>query len=241
MGADMNRLKNATYPGRGIVIGQTPNGTSMVQIYWIMGRSASSRNRVFVRDGDAVKTDAIDKSQAIDPLTAYYPIEVWGDAHIVTNGDQTDTIAHALQNAGSFESALRTRTYEPDAPNFTPRISGLVDLGDSHAYRLAILKTIVGDARYCSRQFFDYETAIPGMGHCITTYMDDGTPLPSFEGEPFAVNLFNDIQQTADVFWDLLDSDNRVSLLVKFICPTTSDLVIVNKYGKNNGDQSIDI
>ena len=236
MDADRDRLKNATYPGRGIAIGQTPDGAAMVQIYWIMGRSASSRNRVFVRAGDAVKTDAIDKSQAIDPLTAYHPIAVWRDAHVVTNGDQTDTIVHALQNGGSFESALRTRTFEPDAPHFTPRISGLVKWGDAHAYRLAILKTVNGDARYCSRQFFDYETAIPGVGHCITTYVDDGTPLPSFEGEPFAVNLFDDMRQTADVFWDLLNRDNRVSLLVKFIRPDTFDLVIVNKYGENNGD-----
>ncbi len=236
MGAELSRLKNATYPGRGIVIGQTPDGAALVQIYWIMGRSASSRNRVFVREGDAVKIDAIDKSQAIDPLTLYYPIKVWRDAHIVTNGDQTETIVQALQNAGSFESALQTRTFEPDAPNFTPRISGLVKSGDAHAYRLAILKTVNGDARYCSRQFFNCETAIPGTGHCITTYMDDGNPLPSFEGEPFAVVLFDDIHQTADVFWNALNSDNRVSLLVKFIHPKTSDLVIVNKYGENNDD-----
>ena len=229
--ADMERLKNATYPGRGIVIGQTPNTSCMVQIYWIMGRSPSSRNRVFVREGDAVKTDTVDKSHDIDPLTMYYPIRVLGDAHIVTNGDQTDTIVHALQNGGSFESALKKRTYEPDAPNFTPRISGLTDLGDSQAYRLSVLKTVGGDARYCSRQFFNYETAIPGTGHCITTYIDDGNPLPSFQGEPYAVELFDDIQQTADIFWSLLDEDNRVSLLVKYIHPETADLVIVNKYG----------
>ena len=161
---DMNRLKNATYPGRGIVIGQTPDGTCMVQIYWIMGRSPSSRNRVFVREGDAVKTDTVDKSQDVDPLTLYYPIKVLGDAHIVTNGDQTDTIVHTLQNGGSFESALKTRTYEPDAPNFTPRISGLTDLSAPQAYRLSVLKTVGGDARYCSRQFFDYETRDPRHG-----------------------------------------------------------------------------
>ena len=161
---DMNRLKNATYPGRGIVIGQTPDTSCMVQIYWIMGRSPSSRNRVFVREGDAVKTDTVDKSHDIDPLTMYYPIRVLGNAHIVTNGDQTDTIVHTLQNGGSFESALKKRTYEPDAPNFTPRISGLTDMGDAQAYRLSVLKTVGGDARYCSRQFFNYETAIPGTG-----------------------------------------------------------------------------
>ena len=139
---------------------------------------------------------------------------------------------HTLQNGGSFESALKTRTYEPDAPNFTPRISGLTDLGDAQAYRLSVLKTVGGDARYCSRQFFNYETAIPGTGPLYhNIYIDDGNPLPSFQGEPYAVELFDGIQQTADIFWNLLDEDNRVSLLVKFIYPETADLVIVNKYG----------
>ena len=232
MGAGMDRLKSATYPGRGIAIGQTPDGAHMVQVYWIMGRSPSSRNRVFVQEGDAVKTDTVDKSQEVDPLTMYYPVKIEGNAHIVTNGDQTDTIVDALQNGGSFESALRTRTFEPDGPNFTPRISGIIDHGDAQAYRLAVLKTVGGDERYCSRQFFDYESAIPGVGHCMTTYVDDGSPLPSFEGEPFAVELSNGLQETADVFWNLLDEDNRVSMLVKFIGSETSNLVIVNKYGE---------
>lgn len=230
MGAGMDRLKNATYPGRGIVIGQTPDGEHLIQIYWIMGRSPSSRNRVFVREGDFVKTDTVDKSQEKDPLTMYYPVKVHGNIHIVTNGDQTDTIADALREGASFESALMTRTFEPDGPNFTPRISGIIDQDDSQAYRLAILKTVGGDEGYCSRQFFDYETAVSGVGHCITTYVDDGSPLPSFEGEPFAVELFDDIRQTADVFWDLMDVGNRVSMLVKFIGMDKSEVIIVNKY-----------
>ena len=231
MGDGMDRLKSATYPGRGIVIGQTPDEGHLVQIYWIMGRSPTSRNRVFVQEGEFVKTDTVDKSQEVDPLTLYYPAKVHGNTHIVTNGDQTDTIFDALQDGGSFESALGTRTFEPDGPNFTPRISGVVDLADARAYRLAIMKTVGRDERYCSRQFFDYETAVPGVGHCLTTYVDDGSPLPSFEGEPFAVELFDDIQWTADVFWDLMDVDNRVSMLVKFIGVDRSELIIVNKYG----------
>lgn len=230
MGTGMDRLKNATYPGRGIAIGQTPDGAHMVQVYWIMGRSPSSRNRVFVQVDDAVKTDTVDKSQEVDPLTMYYPVKIEGGAHIVTNGDQTDTIADALRSGRSFESALMTRTFEPDGPNFTPRISGVVDCNDSQAYRLAVLKTLDGDERYCSRQFFNYETAIPGVGHCITTYVDDGSPLPSFSGEPFVVELTKDLRENVDIFWDLLDEDNRVSMLVKFIGSETSELVIVNKY-----------
>jgi len=229
MGAGMDRLKNAIYPGRGIVIGQTPDGAHLVQIYWIMGRSPTSRNRVFVQEGNAVKTDTVDKTQEVDPLTMYYPVKIEGSAHIVTNGDQTDTIVDTLQNGGSFESALMTRMFEPDGPNFTPRISGIVDQSDDQAYRLAILKTVDGDERYCSRQFFAYETAIPGAGHCVTTYVDDGSPLPAFEGEPFAVELYDNLQKTADVFWDILDEDNRVSMLVKFIGAGKSKLVIVNK------------
>ena len=231
--AGMARLKEASYPGRGIAIGLTPDEKHLVQVYWIMGRSPSSRNRVFVQVGQDVKTDTVDRTQKVDPLTMYFPTKVHGDVHIVTNGDQTDTIYDAVRAEGSFEQALMTRTFEPDAPNFTPRISGVVDLNDDMAYRLAILKTVGGDERYCSRQFFTYETAVPGLGHCVTTYVDDGSPLPSFEGEPFAVALKNELQQTADAFWDVLDEDNRVSMLVKFIARDTgqSDLVIVNKYG----------
>lgn len=228
----MNRIQTASYPGRGIVIGLSPNEKHFVQVYWIMGRSPSSRNRVFVQEGDFVKTDTVDKTQKVDPLTLYYPVKTLDASHIVTNGDQTDTIYEALQKGGRFDSALMTRTFEPDGPNFTPRISGVVNLADDVAYRLAVLKTVGGDERYCSRQFFTYETAIAGVGHCVTTYVDDGSPLPSFEGEPFAVAVYNDLQETANAYWNALNEDNRVSMLVKFIdCASgTSQLVIVNKY-----------
>jgi len=231
--AGMERLKGSRYPGRGIVIGMTPDEKHLVQIYWIMGRSPSSRNRIFVREGDGVKTDAVDTSQKVDPLTMYYPVRVAEGTHVVSNGDQTDTICEALKRGGTFEAALMTRTFEPDGPNYTPRISGIVDLKNrAHAYQIAILKTVGGDARYCSRQFFNYETAIPGVGHCMTTYIDDDQPLPSFEGEPFCVALGNDLAQTATVFWEMLDEDNRVSLLVKFIDVSSGAwaLTLVNKF-----------
>lgn len=230
--AGLDRLTQAAYPGRGIAIGLTPDGTHWVQVYWIMGRSPSSRNRVFVQDGDSVKTDTVDKTQPVDPLTMYYPVNVTDGAHIVTNGDQTDTIYTALQVGSTFETALMTRTFEPDGPNFTPRISGIVDLDGAIAYCLAVLKTVGGDERYCSRQFFTYEIGVPGVGHCVTTYVDDGSPLPAFEGEPFAVPLLDDLQQTADTYWNALNEDNRVSMLVKFIdCDSgASEMVIVNKY-----------
>ncbi len=228
----MNRIKNASYPGRGIAIGLTPNGEHFAQVYWIMGRSPSSRNRVFVQEETFVKTDTVDKTQEVDPLTMYYPIKSLGTSHIVTNGDQTDTIHDALQNGGTFDSALMARTFEPDGPNFTPRISGVVNLEDDVAYRLAVLKTVGGDERYCSRQFFTYETAIAGVGHCVTTDVDDGSPLPSFEGEPFVVALYDGLQETVDAYWNALNEDNRVSMLVKFIARESgaSELVVVNKY-----------
>ncbi len=232
--AGLERLKNTRYPGRGIVIGQTQDAKHFVQVYWIMGRSATSRNRVFVSEGDWVKTDTVDKSQQVDPLTLYYPVKVWQQAHLVSNGDQTDTIYEALETGGSFESALMGRTFEPDGPNFTPRISGIVNLScKAHAYQLAILKRVGGDARYCCRQFFNFETAISGVGHCVTTYRDDGSPLPSFEGEPFLVALPGDLNEVAHNFWHLLDAENRVSMLAKFIEKASgrSTLLIVNKFG----------
>lgn len=229
----MDRLAKSRYPGRGIVIGQTPDAAHMVQVYWIMGRSPSSRNRIFVADGESVRTDTVDKSQWVDPLTMYYPSRIIRGVHVVTNGDQTETICEAIDRGGSFESALQTRQFEPDAPNFTPRISGVVALDSAHAYQLAILKAMNGDGRHCVRMYFDYEAALPGMGHCLTTYIDDGQPLPSFEGEPFAVRLFDDLEETAHAYWALLNTDNRVSLLVKFIDMQsgTAQIRIVNKFG----------
>lgn len=226
-----NKLKKSRYPGRGIVIGMTPDGRNIVQVYWIMGRSVNSRNRVFEMDGPFMRTKAFDEAKLSDPsLVIYYPIKNTNGFHIVTNGDQTDTIFKYLINESTFEEALKTRRFEPDPPNFTPRISG-VSIMDSMSYKLSVLKTVDNDESLEQKCFFSYSKYIRGIGHCITTYADDGNPLPSFEGEPFKVALFNDIQKNLDEFWGYLDVDNRVSLAVKFISVETGDaeVLIVNK------------
>jgi len=213
-------LKGNRYPGRGIIIGMTPDGTRLVQVYWIMGRSENSRNRIFVLEEDgSVRTEARDPAKLTDPsLIIYYPVRQSAGAHIVTNGDQTDTIANTIANGGTFEDALRTRTFEPDAPNFTPRISGIVQPGDkSAAYKLAILKSNRGNEALTQRHFFTYEQPLAGFGHLIHTYQGDGNPLPSFEGEPKLVPLFDDAEQTLNYYWERLDEENRISLLVKTI------------------------
>ncbi|MFC0213388.1 IMP cyclohydrolase [Paenibacillus chartarius] len=227
-------LKGNSYPGRGIVIGLTPDGTRFVQVYWIMGRSENSRNRIFVEEPNGfLRTEAADPAKLSDPsLIIYYPVRHVGGAHIVTNGDQTDTIYEALQNGGTFESALATRTYEPDGPNFTPRISGIVDLGDKqNAYKLSILKSNDNDESQTKRQYFHYEQAIAGYGHFISTYQGDGNPLPSFDGEPRLAPLFDDAGETARYYWDLLNADNRISLLVKTIRRDNGEavLTVINK------------
>jgi hypothetical protein len=229
---ETNLLRNSAYPGRGIIIGQSPDGQHLVQAYWIMGRSEGSRNRTFVAEGDTVRTRAFDETKLDNPsLVVYHPIRVTARQHIVTNGDQTETIFEALQTGGTFESALKTRTFEPDPPIYTPRISGVIDL-DSRSYKLAVLKTIFLHEAYATRHFFNYETPIPGIGHCITTYKDDGDPPPSFSGEPLTVELFDSLERTADYYWNLLNPDNKVSLLVKFLEPESgnSQIHIVNKF-----------
>lgn len=230
----MDALRNSRYPGRGIVIGQTPDARYFVQVYWIMGRSAGSRNRVFVADGDTVRTRALDESALENPdLVVYRPVRVLNGCHIVSNGDHTDTIFDAIQGSGNFESALNTRTFEPDPPIHTPRIAGLVDLEDRCvAYKLAMLKSVGGSGDTTARHYFNYETGIPGIGHCVTTYRDDGDPPPAFAGEPYAVDLHDRIETTRDHYWDALNRENRVSLLVKFIHAASgkTDLSIVNKH-----------
>jgi IMP cyclohydrolase len=232
--ANMQALARNSYPGRGIVIGLTPDGQRWVQVYWIMGRSENSRNRIFVAEGGTVRTQAWDESRVEDPsLIIYNCIRIAGGAHVVTNGDQTDTICEALEAGGSFEGALATRTFEPDAPNYTPRIAGIVDLADRDtACRLAILKT-VGNVSDCpARHYFTYESGIGGLGHCITTYAGDGSPLPSFDGEPYLLPIENDVAATAALYWRTLDEDNRISLLVKAIEPESgkTELSIINKH-----------
>lgn len=220
------KLEENSYPGRGIILGLTPDEENFIQVYWIMGRSENSRNRVFIREKENVRTEAFDQEKLEDPsLIIYYPIKSINDNHIISNGDQTDTILNFLLNGKNFEEALETRKFEPDAPNYTPRISGLINLDDNkYAYRLSILKTILNNPKYCIRQFYNYETAMPGVGHCITTYFEDGNPVPSYSGEPFIVNTFNDINFTAEYYWDKLNPENKVSLLVKFINRKTKNI-----------------
>ena len=231
---NMDALRASRYPGRGIIIGQTPDARHYVQIYWIMGRSAGSRNRVFIADGHTVRTRALDESALENPaLVVYRPVRALNGCHIVSNGDHTDTIFDAIRHGGTFESALNTRTFEPDPPILTPRIAGLVDLEDRCvAYKLAILKAVGRSGDFAARHYFNYETGIPGVGHCVTTYRDDGDPPPPFSGEPYAVDLHDRIETTRDHYWDALNRENRVSLLVKFIHVTSgkTDLSIVNKY-----------
>jgi hypothetical protein len=234
MDQHIQQLGQNRYPGRGIVIGLTPDETRLVQVYWIMGRSENSRNRVFVGEENGfVRTEARDPAKLTDPsLIIYYPVKQKAQAHIVTNGDQTDTIEEALTRGGTFEEALSTRTFEPDAPNYTPRISGIVNLQDKRsAYQLSILKSALGDPALTQRHFFNYEQASPGCGHLIHTYIGDGNPLPSFAGEPKLVPLQDDMEATARYYWDKLDEENRIALLVKTIHRHTgaTELHIINR------------
>jgi len=231
---NIEALRRNAYPGRGIVIGLSPDARCYAQVYWIMGRSANSRNRIFVQEGDLVRTAPFDPSRVQDPsLIIYNCARVVRRAHIVSNGDQTDTIFEALARGGTFEEALFTRSFEPDRPNFTARIAGLTNLDDEqHAYKLCIIKSIGNDPRRCARHFFNYETAVPGVGHCVTTYRGDGSPLPEFEGEPYVVEVLDDAASTARLYWDALNADNKVALLVKFIDIQTGSAVvkIINKH-----------
>lgn len=203
------------YPGRGIIIGETPDGENAVIAYFIMGRSVNSRNRIFEIDGEGIKTKAYDESKMVDPsLIIYSPVRVLGDKLVVTNGDQTDTVYDFLKDGKSFEEALRTREYEPDEPNFTPRISGMVDLSDGFSYKLSILKYNNGN---CQRNFYEYENGVAGKGHLIHTYKTDGNPIPTYEGEPREIELNNDFEKFTDDLWQSLDKDNRVSLFVRYI------------------------
>jgi IMP cyclohydrolase len=230
----IEKLQGNSYPGRGIVIGLSEDGEKLIQVYWIMGRSTNSRNRVFIaEDNGFLRTEAKDPAKLTDPsLIIYYPVKHIGGAHIVTNGDQTDTIHEALQQGGSFEGALSTRTYEPDAPNFTPRISGIVDLADGqYAYKLSILKSACNTEDQTLRHTYAYEAALPGYGHCIHTYAGDGEPLPSFQGEPVLVPLKGNANDIALRYWNVLNRDNRISLLVKTIDKNSgeSEIYVINK------------
>lgn len=212
-------LKGNAYPGRGIVIGKSPNGKYAVTAYFIMGRSENSRNRIFVEDGEGIRTQAFDPSKLSDPsLIIYPPVRVLGNKTIVTNGDQTDTIYELMDKQQTFEQALRTREFEPDKPNYTPRISGIMHLLDgSYNYALSILKSSGGNPDSCSRFTFAYSNPVNGEGHFIHTYEGDGNPLPSFEGEPKLVEILDDMEAFTDMMWDSLNPENKVSLFVRYI------------------------
>ena len=226
-------LKGNSYVGRGIVIGKTPDGMHAVTAYFIMGRSANSRNRVFVlHDGDLF-TEPFDPARVEDPsLIIYAALWQFGNRLIVTNGDQTDTIYEGMDKQLTFEQSLRCRKFEPDAPNYTPRISGIIHLENgSFNYAMSILKSNHGDPDSCRRYTFAYENPKAGEGHFIHTYMHDGNPLPSFEGEPKEVEIPNDIDAFTDMLWNSLNEDNKVSLFVRYIEVETGryETRIVNK------------
>ncbi|MCR5801596.1 MAG: IMP cyclohydrolase [Lachnospiraceae bacterium] len=213
------KLENNAYPGRGIVLGKSADGKKIAIAYFIMGRSSNSRNRVFVTEGEGIRTQAFDESKLEDPsLIIYAPVRVLGDLTIVTNGDQTDTIYDGMKAGKTFEESLRCREFEPDAPNYTPRISGVVNVKDGKAdYALSILKSNNGDPDQCLRFTYAYENPKAGEGHFIHTYMQDGNPLPSFEGEPEIVDIPDDMDAFADTVWNALNPDNKVSLFIRYI------------------------
>ena len=225
-------LAGNSYPGRGIVIGQSADGKQAVIAYFIMGRSENSRNRVFVEEGAGIRTQAFDPAKLSDPsLVIYAPVRVLGEATIVTNGDQTDTIYDFMSEGKTFEEALRTRTFEPDGPNYTPRISGIVERRQgSFTYKLSILKSCDGDPDFAQRFFFEYAPK-PGLGHFIHTYKQDGDPIPSYEGEPTPVLIEGNIDAFTASLWENLNQDNKVSLFVRTIDLTTggTETRIVNK------------
>ncbi|MCR4908357.1 MAG: IMP cyclohydrolase [Lachnospiraceae bacterium] len=229
------KLKANSYPGRGIVLGRSGDGEKAVIAYFIMGRSSNSRNRIFAEEGTGLRTEAFDASKLEDPsLIIYAPVRVLGNRTIVTNGDQTDTVYESLQRGGSFEEALRTREFEPDAPNYTPRISGLVTAGKGAcSYTLSILKSNYGDPGQCLRFFYEYEAPAAGEGHFIHTYMGDGNPLPGFEGEPERVALEGGIDDFSQKLWEVLNPENRVSLFVRYIPlsdPEAFETRIINRH-----------
>lgn len=227
-------LSGNEYPGRGICIGVTPDGKQALIGYFIMGRSANSRNRVFAPIEGGIETRAADPAKLEDPhLIIYNPVLTLGDEHIVTNGDQTNTIYDAIQQGGSFESGLRTRTFEDDGPNWTPRISGIVN-AHSGAYKLSILKSADGNCDSVQRYFFEYGQPVAGEGHFISTYKCNGSPIPSFEGEPLRVAMPDSVTAFAQMLWASLNEDNKVSLFVRCIDLESGRAgdILYNKYSE---------
>ena len=226
-------LKSNSYPGRGIILGRSKDGTKAVAAYFIMGRSENSRNRVFVEEGEGIRTQAYDPSKLTDPsLIIYAPVRVLGNKTIVTNGDQTDTIYEGMDRQMTFEQSLRSREFEPDAPNYTPRISGVMHAENGkYSYALSILKSNNGNPQACDRFTFAYENCVAGEGRFIHTYKCDGNPLLSFEGEPKLVEIPDDMDAFTELIWENLNEDNKVSLFVRYIDIETGkyETKIVNK------------
>ena len=226
-------LKENSYPGRGIIIGRSADGSKAVTAYFIMGRSENSRNRVFVEDGEGIRTQAFDPAKLTDPsLIIYAPVRVLGNKTIVTNGDQTDTIYEGMDRQMTFEQSLRSREFEPDGPNYTPRISWIMHIeGGAYNYAMSILKSNNGCPDGCCRYTFAYENPAAGEGHFIHTYKCDGNPLPSFEGEPKLIAIPDRLDDFADILWESLNEDNKVSLFVRYIDIATGNYEtrIINK------------
>ena len=235
IGSLAEKLSANRYPGRGIVLGITPDGTKSVAAYFIMGRSSNSRNRVFVQEPDGIRTEAHDPSKLEDPhLIIYHPVRQCGAGLIVTNGDQTDTVWEYLSRGESWETALRTREFEDDGPNWTPRISGL--LARDGSYKLSILKAADPEGSACQRNFFEYPP-IAGLGHFLHTYECDGNPIPTFRGEPERVELPDSVDELTELLWNNLNEDNKISLFVRYTDRATGayEQRIINKHGERNG------
>lgn len=210
-------VKGNSYVGRGIVLGTSADGKKAVSAYFIMGRSENSRNRIFLEEGEHVMIKPFDESKVEDPsLIIYYPMRKYEDKLIVTNGDQTDTVYEFLKEGKSFEDGLNTRCFEPDAPNFTPRISGMFTFGEKLTYKMSILKSADSEGSACSRYYFNYD-GMAGLGHFIHTYVEDGNPLPTFQGEPERVAIPDDIDAFTSEIWENLDENNKISLYVRYI------------------------
>ena len=231
VGSLAEKLSTNAYPGRGIILGVTPDGTKSVAAYFIMGRSVNSRNRIFAFEPDGIRTEAYDPSLMKDPhLIIYHPVREVGCGLIVTNGDQTDTIWDSLARGESWEAALRTRMFEDDGPNWTPRISGLLAFDGS--YKMSILKAADPEGVACARFFYEYP-AMPGLGHFLHTYVCDGNPvIPTFQGEPERVAMDNDMDAFANMLWENLNEDNKISLYVRYTDLETGafEQMIINKH-----------
>ena len=225
-------IKDNSYVGRGIVLGATPDGKKACSAYFIMGRSANSRNRVFTEKNVEIFTEPFDASKVEDPsLIIYAAVRKYANKLIVTNGDQTDTIYDGIKAGKSFSEALVCREFEPDAPNLTPRISGMITFGENEfSYEMSILKSADAEGTACNRYTFSYP-ALKGLGHFIHTYVCDGNPIPTFQGEPERVAIDNDINAFASSLWEALDKDNKISLYVRYtdIASGEYEDVIINK------------